>query len=54
MQLTPICLEKGHASDATGRCLQCGQVTSDPKTSNTSSNDVKSLRDCEDLKKILP
>lgn len=54
MQMTPICREKGHTSDATGKCLHCGRDMGNSETSNVSPNDVKSLRDCEDLRKILP
>ena len=53
MQMTPVCREKGHVADATGRCLHCGNNVNTNEAMKFST-DVKSLRDSEDLKKILP
>ncbi len=54
MHMTPICKEKGHLTDATGRCVQCGQNLDVNKATSDTNNTMKSLNDAEDLRKILP
>ena len=55
MNMTPICNDQHHHNMAPGRCPICGRVVATiiPADDDLQSQQ-KSLRDSEDLKKILP
>lgn len=55
MNMKPICDEQHHHDSVSGRCPVCGRIVA---TNIPAEEDLKpqhkSLRDSEDLRKILP